>query len=295
MKKITLLLFIFVLIPLCSQAAVLRSSIDEELLAKSSKAVVSILLDAKGENINALSAELSVISGDAEIYEINDGESIISAWIERPTIENNKVVFAGIIPGGFSGVYDPNSKDPQPGLVMKLAIKSNNSGEVILGIKNLQAYTGAGESAQITADPDIVKILFSNKTDEVPDQTRSDWTVPVFTEFSISKLNNETRGWFVVFNAEDQESGIEYYEIQETFNKEPDPSGWKRAENPYLLKDQHRLHTVFIKAVDRTGNQKIVRIFPTGLSFFEQWDWLIAVILLAAAVSIIVYRRRRII
>ncbi len=294
MKKylIQLISFFLLLLPFCSQAAVLRTAFDENLLKSSGKAIASIYLDSPGENINALSAEIVLISGQARFSEIRDGDSIISAWIERPEIKDTKIVFAGIIPGGFSGMYSASSKEPQPGLVLKLGISSDAPGEVVLGIKNLQAYSGNGDAATISTDPEKLTIVFSKKTSDSEAGLSADSIAPVFTDSTVTQLNNETKGWFAVFNAEDRDSGIDYFEIQETYNNAPDELAWRKTASPYKLNDQHRRHTIFIKAVDRSGNEKIVKIAPASLSPFEQWAWIIGVVLVLA-LGILMLRRRR--
>ncbi len=289
-----LLLFFVTLFPLCTNAALLKISVDQELLESSAKGIVSVYLDSPGENINALSGEIVIVSGKGTITEIRDGDSIISAWIERPEIKENKIVFAGIIPGGFSGMYSSAAKEPQPGLLMKFGISTEGPDEVIIGTKNLQAYSGSGDTATIKAEPDALTISFSKKTVTSDAGLVNDARQPIFTDFTVTKLNNETKGWFAVFNAEDRDSGIDYFEIQETYKSVPEINAWHKVTSPYKLEDQQRRHSIFIKAVDRNGNEKIVKINPNSLSPYEQGAWGVALLIAIGIVLLILKRRRKI-
>lgn len=296
MKKFAIIMLAALVLsfPLITQAALLRFSADQELLKHSAKAIVTLSLDSLGEKINALSGEIVILSGQARFSEIRDGDSIISAWIERPEINDNKIIFAGIIPGGFSGMYSADSKMPQPGLLMKIGIESDAPQEVVLGVRNLQAYSGEGDTAAISAEPEKFSILFSSSTSEAGLGLAEDASDPFFTHAAVTQLHNETKGWFAIFSAEDRESGIDYFEIQETYNSVPDASAWQKAASPHKLSDQHRRHAIFIKAVDRSGNEKIIKIEPVSLNPYEQWAWAMAFVLIVLIALVIVKRRRNI-
>ena len=45
---------------------------------------------------------------------------------------------------------------------------------------------------------------------------------------------------------------------------------WERAESPYLLKDQSLKSIIKVKAVDKAGNEKIVKVAPFK-KIFPYW------------------------
>jgi hypothetical protein len=71
--------------------------------------------------------------------------------------------------------------------------------------------------------------------------------------------------YFLVFGTTDQSSGMAYYEVLEV------PSGsvvgnlaqWQRATSPYLLQDQSLSSDIYVRAVDRSGNFRIVELPAT--------------------------------
>src|SRR3989344_6282073 len=52
--------------------------------------------------VNAFSGALRYPSA-VEPVEQEDGNSIISLWVEQPAVEDDSIRFAGIVPGGYSG------------------------------------------------------------------------------------------------------------------------------------------------------------------------------------------------
>ncbi len=72
---------------------------------------------------------------------------------------------------------------------------------------------------------------------------------------------------YLVFNAEDKTSGVDYYEVAEVkenglLKKTKKEFDWKNASSPYLLEDQE-LESIFkIKAIDKAGNKKEYEISP---------------------------------
>ena len=64
---------------------------------------------------------------------------------------------------------------------------------------------------------------------------------------------------FVVFSAQDKNSGIDYYEILESKRKiqNYDSDVWNAAQSPYLLEDQLLESYIYVRAVDRAGNTRL--------------------------------------
>ncbi|MFQ6084081.1 MAG: cohesin domain-containing protein [Candidatus Aminicenantia bacterium] len=66
--------------------------------------------------------------------------------------------------------------------------------------------------------------------------------------------------YFLSFATVDKMSGIDYYEILETRDKEQET--WKIGESPYLLEDQSLQNVIKVKAVDKAGNERMAEIVP---------------------------------
>ncbi len=296
MKKYIFIAIVLLIPRFVAQAATTPSlswSFDQAILDAKGQAVVSLMISPSDEGINAISADININQGTARFNQIQDGNSIISAWIEKPTISNNIIHFAGIIPGGFAGVYSPFNKDKQPGLVLQFVLSTKTPGTVSLGISNVQAFSGQAQALNLSIDPQNLNINFTKVSDEHFSLSKSDTTTPSDLGLQITHLDKDTKNWFAVFSARDNESGIDHYEYQESFESTPDPSKWQTAESPKELIDQSLHHYVFVKAVDRNGNEKIISVQPNPSSN-STWLYVgifLAVIILLGVLTIVRQRR----
>ncbi|MCX6792641.1 MAG: FeoB-associated Cys-rich membrane protein [Candidatus Falkowbacteria bacterium] len=282
--------FALLLAVLPAQAAKLILKTDLETIQKNGGGKIEILLDSPDEKVNALGGELFVSSGQATLSDINDGQSIISAWLDQPVISNNgSLVFSGIIPGGFSGLYAANTPSVLPGLVLSFNIKSQAKGNVTLSFKNVQAYANQGESVKIITEPETLAINFDHLAENVNYQA-DDKVAPTDIDFSIIKMPDTKLGWVAIFSAQDSGSGIDHYEIQESLLSKPENDDWRKATSPVALQDQSRNKYVFIKAVDRSGNQKIVSLPPEPNTLNNLYYLAAGLIIILVTAAFVIYR-----
>ena len=288
-RYLVLLLF-FLVLPKIASAASLSLSVDKTALENDSRADITIFLTASGERINALGGELVIISGDASFSEIQDGQSIVSAWVEGPKIKDNTVVFSGIIPGGFAGLYSPSAQGPQPGVLMKVSLRVKNPNNVVIGLKNIEAYVDNGEPVAVKLEPTELPINFS-KISNTAVLSRQDASDPIFSSTEVIAIPGAADSFYVSFMAEDAESGIDHYEVQESLSPEINPEAWHRAENPYRLEDQTRRSYISIRAVNRAGKATVTTIPPVAQ---RNLPWLYFAIGLIALCAIVygIYRYR---
>ncbi|MFH1656963.1 MAG: cohesin domain-containing protein [bacterium] len=97
---------------------------------------------------------------------------------------------------------------------------------------------------------------------------------------------------FLSFNATDETSGIDYYEVKE----QPRLLGiaqsgtWQKAESPYLLTDQSLRSIIKVRAVDKAGNERIVEIISPYKPTVR--DILLLISLFAVGILIWIFVRR---
>jgi len=156
---------------------------------------------------------------------------------------------------------------------------------------------GIGSMAAVSVAP--FEVVISKKTQvEIPaipkieDRERPELFVP-----EIARDESISGGkWFIVFVTQDKASGIDHYEIKESrqrffiiFQK------WSQTESPYILQDQELRSYVFVKAVDKAGNERMVKINPQNpLGWYENYEnWLIIVLGLVIAYAIKKFLWRR--
>ncbi len=287
MKYIFIVIFIF-----CGLAAAVSASAATMLLerdvsnTRSGLVWVNISLRPDGDRVTALAGKM-ILSGNARVSEIRDGDSIISAWIERPSVVENSIRFSGIIPGGFYGTFNPYLEGPQPGVVLAIGLEGD-AGAVEMSLRELEAYGGIDGSIAISLATEPLQLNFS----ETQKTTAGDVDTYSPADFIVEILKfPETREQlFAVFSARDSESGIDHFEIQETEDANPNPALWQKTETPYLLKDQTRSHYLFVKAIDRQGNESIKRIDPVHERNY--WWWILLVVLLVIVPVLIRLRRK---
>ncbi len=269
-------------------SAKLSLSYDEKQLVAEGRTFVSLYLSPNEDNINALEGDIVINAGSGRITDIEDGNSIVSAWIERPAVKDNSIRFAGIIPGGFNGVYSPFEEEKLSGLVFRFMLSADTPGDVSVSLRNFKAYKGAGEDSFIEIDPSILNIRFLKEPSLTTNQS-IDIVPPSDLTAEVVRLGNEIEGWFAIFSARDNESGIHYFEYQESLTNEPSKDQWERVESPVRLKDQKRGHYVIIKAVDRSGNSALLAIAPHsgGIPDFMYGALALAIILLVTILKVL--------
>ena len=99
---------------------------------------------------------------------------------------------------------------------------------------------------------------------------------------------------YLIFMASDKGSGIDHYEVAESrfppFLSALAPLAWKTASSPYLIADQTLVSTVYIKAVDRAGNERLSIYPPQHL--FTTYEKSVILVILSIVVLLFMFRRR---
>lgn len=234
---------------------------------------VTILLDTESESINAVDGILTIPKEFGDVVTVTDSGSVVTFWVTRPEWDLNAraIKFSGTIPGGYLG---------KSGILFSLVFPSYLKGELdpAINLNQINAYLndGLGTKASIktgsfrlgdgssSIDPAITSQLYV-------DEKKKDDIAPETFSPQVSRDDRVFDGkWFVNFATTDKQSGIDHYEIQESRTGSIDSGKWKVASSPYLLEDQ-KLHShIFVLAVDRQGNERIIQVYPRDpLSWWE--------------------------
>jgi hypothetical protein len=128
--------------------------------------------------------------------------------------------------------------------------------------------------------------------DDWADVIRGDRTQP--EPFTIELLQDKTifeGNHFIVFSTLDKQSGIDHYEVLEVREKkdiESPYAQWRTATSPHELQDQNRLSYVFVKAIDKAGNERIEEIAPSAQAVENRFIfWIVS----SAAILILFFLR----
>ncbi len=238
---------------------------------------VDVMLDPENQNINAISLAVSIPQNFTFVRSL-DNDSIVPTWISRASVSGNAVRLSGIVPGGFSGLIDPRSpKNILPGRVVRLILKATNAGAGMIEIKDAQllVHDGAGSAATVrmAAFPIRADAKLVPKEYAINDTVQPVMMMPIIVQDENLFDGHLT----VLFDASDQGSGIEHFEVKENLLT------WRVATSPYKLRQPYSAFSVLVKAVDQAGNQTVTKTkLPNAIRIRS-----FAVIALLATVAIV--------
>lgn len=281
-QKIIFLLSIFCfLFSFHAFAAELSFQSSYDQIAVGQEFELVLYLDTQKENINAIEGEINY-PNSLEVKEIRDGGSVITLWIKKPQLESGQIIFAGVTPGGFI---------IKKGKVFSIIFQAKSSESAIISIPNTRALlnNGSGAPAKLKVNSYKLKILEKFAMSQIS-LISKDNDPPVPFQPQISGDPNIFEGKkFIVFVAQDKQSGIDHYEIREGWFGD-----WARAESPYLLKDQQLESYTYVRAIDKAGNIQTTVMPPQVVSWYmNYWLWIIIIICCAPAFIYFFYRSRR--
>ena len=217
---------------------------------------VKVLLDTEGETVNAVEGEIVFPTNNLLLQEINDGGSFINLWIKKPSFDGNSVVFSGILPGGYEG------KDLY---LFSLVLRGKELGEVTVDVINIRVLRNEPPGSTASTRVSSLKLQIKEESAAPEFITPEDSEPPEpFTARTAQDPNIFDGKWFLVFAAQDKVSGIARYFVYETKQKKDvtqiNAKRWIEAESPYLLKDQKLQSYIYVKAVDKAGNERITAL-----------------------------------
>lgn len=278
---LALLLFL----PVTVSAATVSFHASPAYIGAGDEVLVTVLIDS-AIPANAFSGMMSYSAATLEPIDVSDGNSIISLWITNPAISATgaPITFAGITPGGFSG----NS-----GTLFSILFRAKTAGTARVSIQDAEVLRndGAGGNEPVTVKPLTLPVGSA----PIGGYVEPDETIP--PEVFVASLGNDPQlfggRWYLAFTAVDKGSGIDYYAVAESrvplFLLSLFPLSWSITTSPYAITDQNLTSTVYIKAIDRAGNER-VSIYPPRHFLTAYEITTLLVILIAVA---LLYKRRQ--
>ncbi|MBI1974860.1 MAG: hypothetical protein HYS57_00695, partial [Parcubacteria group bacterium] len=229
--------------------------------------------------INAVEGTIVFPDPLLELKEVRDAQSIVSFWVEKPNTpltethtntNKHEVIFSGIVPGGYRG---------ERGLLFSLVFFARKEAQALMELQDVKALLNDGRGTETNTKSG--NLLVSIRADaNIPswiapkDRERPESFVP-----EIARDPTVFRGkWFLVFSTQDKGSGSVHYELKETRQTRLGVfSKWTIVESPYVLRDQALRSYIFVKAVDRAGNARTVKVVPQNpLRWYENYEiWFI--------------------
>ncbi len=204
-------------------------------------------LDTNEKYYNAIQGEV-IVDERFSIKQVITGGSIISAWIENPSnAKNNTVDFSGIVAGGYKG----------KGTLFKLLLIPKEKGDLNIQTINSFTYLNDGQGTE-------EKILDNSYTFSVRDLYENELNIKInsqdkippekFEVLLVRDKNMSDGKYVLVFEATDKGSGVKTYEVLEGKNL------FKQARSPYVLVNQKINERIYVKAIDYSGNERVVKV-----------------------------------
>lgn len=237
---------------------------------------VDLVLNSKDESVNAIGSKIVFPQELVELKEVREGDSIINFWVEKPAVNSGTISFSGIIPGGYN---DDN------GLILSLIFKAKKQGNVTIYLNQSEAFKNDGLGTPVSLNISNINLYIrdyyqdNQKVFEIVDKDNPEIFVPEVSQ-SEDLFNNQ---YFLVFATQDKGVGIDHYEVCEGNIKI-----CVKAESPYVLEDQSLEKNIYIKAIDKNGNERVVVLeAPNPLPWYKNYlFYVIILVLLFTAVFI---------
>ena len=234
---------------------------------------VDIFNDPQDSSINGIDGTIHFNVDHITFVRAEEGKSIISLWIERPTNKAGSISFAGIIPSGFSGVIDPfNSIIKKPGLITRLIFEAKRSGEAIITTDPFTISDNDGEGTTTKTLPVSTSIAIDNIENKII-YDDNDTTPPTLEAYVTRDNNLFDNRYTLVFQAIDKESGIDGVMIKEGNHD------WKKIESPYLLEDQSRHSIINLRATNFSGYSYSITIDSLPYNFMSLYITIIFIVI----------------
>ena len=250
-KTSCLLVFLFVLFSVfapLAQAGEIRLDAQKSELNSGEQFLVNVVIHSE-ESLNAIEGRLIFPQDLLSIKEIRDGNSVINFWVEKPRVESSGVVlFSGITPGGFNGANN---------VIFSIVFEAKNIAENIssasISLQNTKALKNDGLGTESILSTRDTTVSIKHGDSNVRKEILIDTELPEDFNPTIESSPNIFNGkYFLVFATQDKSSGIDHYEVREG------DWGWFRvAESPSLLRYQSLDRKIFVKAIDKIGNERI--------------------------------------
>lgn len=265
---------ILFLVPFLVNAAGIKTSVSTEIKG-SGVYVIEVLLNSDKESVNAIEGEIKIPLQSINIEKISTGKSIVTVWLQEPSLSDNPIRFSGVIAKGFDGVN---------GVLFKIYATAKISGEAsILASGKAYLNDGKGTVREIVKKDETYSLAKFEKREALADAITIDETPPRILQSAISENEAMFDGKpFIIVHAKDDESGVSKYELGlSDVRKDPkeiandETIQWQIFASPALLPDNFFEKYVYIKVEDKDGNiiAQLVSS-PKQLSPENQLIWL---------------------
>ena len=232
-----------------TSAAIVKIESEVKTLRVEDMFSVEVILDTELQTVNAFETSIVFPRELLEYAASNEGESVLNLWIEKPNYNGvDTISFSGIVPGGFMQVHAP---------ILTLTFKVIKEGQANIESVDslLLLHDGLGTPTPVTSQNLHISVVSGGPAvtvytvdDEIPES---------FVPEIVQDPDLFDGSTVLIFSTVDKGSGLDYFAVKE---------GWfgryHLAESPYEVVYQGLDTKIYIKAVDKMGNERIEIFYP---------------------------------
>jgi len=226
---------------------------------------LDVVADTDGVSVNSVSLVLDYnenlvfFSG----YKADDG--MIKFWIDSPKEKDGKIYLSGIIPGGVSGLYDPNKTTVVGIPLVRLLFTAEQAGNASFSFIESSLLRNDGKGSVLPHEQNGLSLIIDNdinKNSDIENIIDQTSPLPFVVDFISSSFFSKTPS-MIIFNAVDAESGIKSYKIK------IGASIWKNTQSPQVISKGFFSYNVAVRATDFYGNFRDANIRIPGIVSFR--------------------------
>ena len=240
-----------------------------------------VIVDTENQTLNAIETSITFPDDVLEYVSSDDGDSMISLWIQKPThLDSDTIILSGITPGGF---IQDNVK------ILSLTFKVLHEGQGNIENTNTKLLINDGLGTEASVKQQNLHLSVAEGNSSIVVNT-VDEEIPEHFDPEIIKDEDVFEGKYVlIFSTKDKGSGLDHYEIKEgLFGK------YEIAESPYELKYQSLDRKIFVKAIDVSGNERLEIFYPQNWKpWYEHTGVIVSILILCVVVLFIFWRHFR--
>lgn len=256
---------------------------------------VDIRVDNQDECVNVMEVSLRYPQEHIKATLVSRGRSILTLWQTKPRIDQDRgeVYFVGGIPGGYCGRIpgDPELTNVLATVVFQPVESNIIAEEIWLDFDPTRSKVLLSDNLGTDAEAEFVGGRYgvgpvgTIDASEWSEVLQVDQTPPEMFDVELTQDPSVFDGrYYIVFSTVDKGSGISHYQVKEEDLDRPGyvrgedrETVFKRADSPYVLEDQSLNSLITVRAVDKAGNERSVRLLPDeelrtdeGVSFLSQ-------------------------
>ncbi|MCX6800555.1 MAG: cohesin domain-containing protein [Candidatus Falkowbacteria bacterium] len=265
-------------------AADISFEADKKVLSLGDETEVFVFIDTKLDTINALEGIVNYPKDLLAIKKIRTGNSLVNLWVNAPAVKEDGVInFSGITPGGYKGTR---------GFIFSIFFKTLAEGNGSVDSKDLTLLKNDGLGTKVSGTISALNFTIKESAKKTLQKIEINDQIPpeIFSPTIASSSEIFDNKNVIIFATQDKNSGIDHYEIKEFKQKLLSLfAKWQIATSPYQLEDQQLESYIYIKAFDKAGNTKTIKLSPThSVDWYERHkSWVIIMITIMLIFGII--------